>query len=192
MQHAVSLTGCLSSFPLSWSFVSMLSSPWLFRTWLGPERLNLPNDRVHVYRTEGLRVDYTSASLRRIGTALPPDERPEAIVFAVWAKDERPAARLIDLPWSRDMLRSLRLRDDELRNTAEPTPVDEQVIADYGTLFARPSNIPRNGAVIFELPVGSTYRDLTGLRAVVALAVRVPIQPTKGPSFVGDLNLDGL
>ena len=159
---------------LAWSFMRL---PSVFAiTVAGGDATGAVGSEITLFRRGSTEIAFTARDLLQPHTGPARTAAVEAIVYAVWATGEMAGRRLGDLPWSRAVRSSLQLRDAHGKPFAgvQASELDYKLLGDFVVQLGGISNLERGAAQIFELPEGSTYRRLTGLRAICTVAIRIP------------------
>lgn len=172
-----------STLPLLLIAVSLALAPRLFETRLFADEINpLAQTPVLLYRRGMARVYYTSLDLLHPQQFSRPRELVEAVFFDVWPAKEGHATPLEKLTWIEQIATALA--------SDAGSDVDRRTLTDFLTSFSGPPQLERGTTRLFPVPVGSSYRQVSGVSTFVAMAIKDPAQrdvdraaPGTNPSF---------
>jgi hypothetical protein len=120
-----------------------------------------------LYRHDGTDFFYTSADVLHPDRFGLPGQYFEAVVFDVWASGEGVTHVGEQLTW-------IVLIWNSIKGPGDWGRADFDLAESFRSSMGGPPRIPRGEALSFELPSSSTYRRQSGLRQLVALAIRNP------------------
>jgi hypothetical protein len=175
--------------PIALLGVSFVVTPHLFT--VGSLRHGdlapLPDLPVLLYRRGTFAVYYTSRDLLHPEAFGRPGQFYQAIVFDIWPANEGNADDVDRLTWILQIYRALQVQDAEGKPmpNVRATDVDESLAQDFRRTFIGPPKLERGQVLPFLVPVESTYRKISGIAALLAMAVKNPGENRFYPRLVG-------
>jgi hypothetical protein len=178
--------------PVSLLVASILSSPHLFTVNGSQQDIKaLPDYPVLLYRRNSLAVYYTSSDLLHPERFGKPGQFYQAVVFDVWPANEGHSTSVTSLTWIHQIRLAFDLQDASGNPLpdAQATDADNQVAKDFLHTFIGPPKLERGKVLTFPIPSESTYGKMTGLKSLIAMAIKDPGDKNLFPHLKGTPSL---
>jgi len=158
---------------------SFLVAPYFFlASDLAPSIATLPDAPVLLFRYGGCRFFYTSEDLLHpeLWGADAPGRYYRAVLFDTYAAGEVASPSPPISAWIVQIGRALLLRsvDGGRIPGREANVADQDLVRDFTRVVLRETGLQRGESLIFAVPGESSFRRLSGVEALVALAIKDP------------------
>jgi hypothetical protein len=174
--------------PVGFLMASGIANPHLFSVAVFRDTLPaLQESPIPLYRRGNLVMYYTSQDLLHPEAFGKPGDLYEAVVFDIWPDNEGDSMPIQSLTWIRQIVRALSLQDAAGNSLPSvlATDADKNLVRDFESTFSRSLRLERGAIATFPLPRQSTYRGMSGMQALVAMAVKDPGEGRLLPKLKG-------
>jgi hypothetical protein len=178
--------------PIALLAMSFAATPSLFSVSSLRETISpLTKAPVLLYQRGSFAVYYTSQDLLHPETFGKPGQFYQAVVYDVWPAGEGNSAQVHNLTWIGQINFALKVQDANGNplTYAQATDEDRKVAGDFLREFIGPPRLERGKTFSFLLPAVSTYRKLSGIELMLALAVKNPDENRFYPTLKGSPQL---
>ena len=178
--------------PIALLGMSFVAAPSLFsvsslRESIGP----LSEAPILLYQRGRVAVYYTSWDLLHPEAFGKPGQFYRAVVYDIWPAGEGNSAGVQNLSWTAQINLALNVRsaDGNPLPDARATDEDRKLADDFVRAFIGPPKLERGKVLPVEIPVQSTYRKISGVELLLALAVKNPDENRFNPILKGNPQL---